>query len=298
MPVGNSSPWGRPDLNNNDPTIDPLTGQPFVDPKTGKPYDKSDAESWYRDTIQAHPEKYDTNIAKEVWLSWFPAWDAGKKLFKLQKLDGGKQPFTGDSAYGDKPTDCPQGTQAWGDTQCLPPGDARLLSGQPTAAPAVAAKAANTAITQGKAGTLTLTGNKLVDMLLQQFNNRQSLDRAGDPDLFGWAGGRIPVGVGGDLPNAYGRLLDGGGLLWSNDPATLGKADHPPKINTLGNAMPNPAGLPPPPPPPDVTGGPASVPVVKPFSRNPSIQALLMNKRNQGSFLGDFSSLFPTGTGG
>src|SRR5260221_4249 len=176
MPTNSPSPWLRPNIgdqegSSNLPDRKKYDGHPNPDDKSGA---SGDAEAWYRDVIQAQPDKYDTNLGKDVWLSWFPAWNPQTKKFKSQKVDGNNQPFTGDNAEADKPTDCPGGTQAWGDSMCLPPGDKRLLAGQPAAAGATTATAA-APVTEGKAGTLTLTGNKLVDMLLQQFHRRTSL---------------------------------------------------------------------------------------------------------------------------
>jgi len=116
-----------------------------------------DAESWYRDVIQAQPDKYDTNISKDVWLSWFPDWNPKTKKFKSQKVDGNGQPFGGNNAEADKPTDCPEGTQAWGDSMCLPPGDRRLQAGQQQGG-APTTKASAAPVTMGKAGSLSLTG--------------------------------------------------------------------------------------------------------------------------------------------
>lgn len=48
---------------------------------------------WYKEVIQAHPEKYSTEIPKQQWLDWYPQWDPVSGKFK-----------NGFGSYVDKPT--------------------------------------------------------------------------------------------------------------------------------------------------------------------------------------------------
>jgi hypothetical protein len=180
------------------------------DKGTGKGTTKNPAEDWYNSVIAAQPDKYDTSIPKDVWISWFPLWDQGSQSFKSQKLDANGQPITG-TGFG-KPTDCPSGTLAYGENQCLPANDRRIVGmggggGDPTAAtPATPA-----------APPKPLTLQDMLNAMFQQ--------KAG---LFGYQQGRTPYaqqfqglfGVdqyGNKLPNApdlTSKSLSGGGLIW------------------------------------------------------------------------------------
>lgn len=226
-------------------------GQPPPTPR------ESDADRWYRTVIQAQPAKYDTDIPKDVWVSWFPLWNPQTQKFKGIKYDANNQPIAGEF---DKPTDCPDGTTAYGQSQCLPLDHPKVLGvrpGQPGAQPVQE----QGPVTFGK--SLSYTGNPLVDMLLYQFNNRRSLD-TGEANIFGWAGGRKPIGLDkygmptADQPDVTGRLLSGGGLWWGGKDAVW----QPPGGGG-GTPAPSPGPTPPPygkggevAPEPDVAGGP------------------------------------------
>lgn len=164
------------------------------------------AEDWYKNVILAQPDKYDTNISKDVWLSWFPAWNPQTQKFKSQKMDANGQPVTTEA---DKPTDCPEGTQAWGDTMCLPPGDQRLQQGQPPPTTAGAA-------TADASKPLTLQ-----DMLQAMFESRSSIfgmNNGRDPTAQGFKGAFGIDQYGNQLPDAPDLAsvpLSGGGLVWA-----------------------------------------------------------------------------------
>lgn len=90
-------------------------------------------ENWYRDEIQAHPDKYDTGRSKEQWKAWFPLWTG--KGFKSSKKDAQGNPIQGDDF--EHPDACPAGTQAFGKDQCRAPGEMPgQAGGGPGSAPA------------------------------------------------------------------------------------------------------------------------------------------------------------------
>ncbi len=316
-PGGNTE--GRP---NPYPNGKPPEGTPEVLGPDGKPIKNGATEDaahkWLREVIRAQPDKYDTGISDDVWLSWYPQWDDSKKLFKSQNVDANGKPFTGDNAYADKPTDCPPNTQAWGDSQCLPTGDRRLLQGNPSATAAAPAAAA-TASTSGAPGEIAYTGNPMVDMLIYQFNNRRSLatGQQGYSNLFGMDEGRNPVAgtdsYGAPLgqPAITGKLLNGGGLWWGDANADLSGAlsygQAPPPVagaatngggaaaaagggggaDTGWNTFPIPKGL------GDVNGGTVTKPIVQPFDNmaitQSPLQKMLLGNQRQGAFGGLFT---------
>jgi hypothetical protein len=81
----------------------PPTPDPFAD--------------WYKNTIQANPNKYDTGISQDQWKAWFPLWTGSG--FKSSKVDVNGNPIAGTF---DKPDDCPPGMQAYGQNTCAPVG--------------------------------------------------------------------------------------------------------------------------------------------------------------------------------
>lgn len=85
---------------------------PAVPPPAVNPF-----EDWYKNTILAHPEKYDTGISEAQWKAWFPLWTGSG--FKSSKVDQNGNPIPG---VFDKPDDCPPGMAAFGQNQCRPAG--------------------------------------------------------------------------------------------------------------------------------------------------------------------------------
>lgn len=98
-------PGGHPGGTN--PNAPPAVPPPPVDPFA----------DWYKNTIQAHPEKYDTGISEAQWKAWFPLWTGNG--FKSSKVDQNGNPIQG---VFDKPDDCPPGMAAFGQNQCRPAG--------------------------------------------------------------------------------------------------------------------------------------------------------------------------------
>lgn len=74
-------------------------------------------EAWYRDTIQANPDKYDTGRSKAQWQAWYPRWTGGG--FSSSKTDTAGNPIQGSF---DHPDECPPGTSAYGQSMCAPTG--------------------------------------------------------------------------------------------------------------------------------------------------------------------------------
>lgn len=237
---------------------DPGGGREPRDRRTGE----DPAERWFREVILANPDRFDTAVPKATWIAWYPQWTG--QGFRSLKRDAAGNPIQG-GAF-DKPDDCPEGTQAWGQDFCLPPTDQRLR-GLPVRG--TAGQAPLAPVTFGERGSLSYTGNPLIDMLLYQFNEGRSLD-TGLSNIFGWAGGRTPGafdewGVPVDQPDVTGRLLSGGGLWWGA-PGSVWSPPEPrkPRARRREDAQ-GAGGI----APPDVSAGPASPPVVAPITPPP-----------------------------
>src|SRR5260221_13641304 len=97
------------------------------DPTKPSPEQEAAFQDWFKNTIQAHPEKYDpAHFTEDQARNWFPLWTGNG--FKSSKLDANGKPIEGDNF--EHPDACPEGTQAWGQNQCLPNND-RRVTGQP-----------------------------------------------------------------------------------------------------------------------------------------------------------------------
>jgi len=77
-------------------------------------------------------------------------------------------------------------------------------------------------VTEGTSGQISYTGNKLTDMLLDQFNSQRNLADPTKSNMFGFLAGRNPqdpntpsTSKSGAFQDITGRLLGGGGLWWS-----------------------------------------------------------------------------------
>lgn len=77
---------------------------------------------WYRNTIQAHPERYDpAHFTEGQARNWFPLWDASSGGFRSSKVDRQGNPIQGNQFS--HPDECPQGMTAFGQNQCVPVGE-------------------------------------------------------------------------------------------------------------------------------------------------------------------------------
>jgi len=94
------------------PDQNPPNTPPGTDPFT----------DWYRNTIQAHPERYDpAHFSEGQARAWFPLWDASSGGFRSSKVDAQGNPIAGNTFA--HPDECPPGMQAYGQNQCRPVGD-------------------------------------------------------------------------------------------------------------------------------------------------------------------------------
>lgn len=169
------------------------------------------AEAWYNNVIVKNPDTYDTRIPKAQWLAWYPLWNGSG--FTSSKVDVNGKPITGTFANPDM---CPDGTQAFGQNMCAPPG---YKQGAPTDT------SSSTAAPTPPAPSRPMT---LQDVLTNMFTQRSS--------IFGLPGGRDPstgnyagtLGIdqyGNPLPvqpNLQDLSLPGGGLLWGSDVSSYG----------------------------------------------------------------------------
>jgi len=101
-----------------DPSLPPGTPVPATTPATTPTADPF--EDWYKNTIQANPNKYDTNRSKAQWQAWFPLWDASSGGFKSSKVDVNGNPIQGNNF--EHPDACPPGMAAYGQNTCAPVG--------------------------------------------------------------------------------------------------------------------------------------------------------------------------------
>lgn len=177
-------------------------------PDTGMDYKKL-----YHDLITNNPDRFDTNIPWDVWDSWYPLWDHTTGKFKSIKLDAGNNPVSG---LFDKPTDCPDGTTAYGQNQCLPLDHPKIQGIKPGA------------------GATALSGAGVFDLVNNLVFQRLSAKNS-------WAAptpGLVPAGyttankgygvIPGLTDSRYGGqasalALPGGGLAWGGiDPSWAG----------------------------------------------------------------------------
>jgi hypothetical protein len=228
----------------------------------------NDPETWYRQVIQAQPDKYDTAIPKDVWLSWYPLWDGQTQNFKSIKTDSAGNPI---AQRGDKPTDCPDGTTAYGDSQCLPLNHPKVLGVKPgglagalpsPAAPATPAEPRRPLTLQDmlqsmfdqKTGLFGLKEGR--DPYAQQFKGQYGVDQYGEP---------LP-----NAPDLVGKALSEGGLIWGDKGLDLSGYSAPPPSAALPAApaaapAPTPEAYNPPAPATGVSTQPVSNPVVAPL---------------------------------
>jgi len=76
---------------------------------------------WYRNTIQANPNRFDpAHFSEGQARAWFPLWDANSNAFRSSKTMYGK-PIEGNQF--EHPDECPPGTQAFGQNECRPVGE-------------------------------------------------------------------------------------------------------------------------------------------------------------------------------
>jgi hypothetical protein len=231
------------------------------------------AEAWYQNTIVAHPELYDTSISKAQWMAWYDAglWDSASGQWKSSKVDTAGKPITGTNPYN--PDQCPDGTVAFGQNMCAPPGYKQ--------------QGATSGVGATSAGGGTKPAAPQRPMTLQDVLTNMFAQRSG---IFGFDQGRTPTagrfqgtfGVdqfGNPLPkvqNYQSKSLASGGLLWGSD-----LSDYQP----LAGALTTQGGGPKPQPDPGQTfnyqmglTGPSAGPVVKPLSNQ--IKTNAVNRSN------------------
>jgi hypothetical protein len=266
---------------------------------------KAKQEGWSEDF-----ERFD-DATLTRWLNNY--WDEKTQKFKSEKVDAAGNPIQGSF---EKPDECPPGTTAFGKDQCRPVGEvAQIQARQAGQAQPAAPPPPPKPVTEGKAGELTYTGNPLTDTLIEMFNTRRRISDQAAPNLFGFQGGRDPgqlattaAGTPKDamaaIPDVQGRLLQGGGLFWSESPSgkpPSASAPAAPAAPTPAAPAPAPQGAAPPAPAPTAPAPtPQAAPqkIPQPTARQPNIFApadqlqtsplagMLTQRKKQGAFGG------------